>query len=63
MLYTRMANQWEAKNHIIYCGTAKSHIKLMGTHNKYSQLFLFQGNIVLNPSEVDIYKKPTLQYE
>ena len=25
--------------------------------------FLFEGNIVLNPSEVDIYKKPILKYE
>ena len=48
---------------ILYCSTAKSHIKLMGTHNHYPYPFLSQSNIFLSPSEVGIYKKPTHQYE
>ena len=47
-----------AKSHILYREIAKSHTNLMGSH-----AFLSHKYIIMNSSEINTYKKHTLQYE
>ena len=42
---------------------APIYIKLMGTHEHHPQTFLSHEYILLNSTEVNIYKKHTLQFE
>ena len=53
----------EAKSHNLYSDTTKSHRKLMGIHMHHPNLFLSHKNMLLNSSEVKIYRKHILQYE